>query len=92
MNAWVSKNITLPVVAGKAVVIGDVIRPIGVSSQSLSIDGLSQSLSTTLNAQGNLLNPRVKQYYEELFRPQMPEYGEINILKEVHRGIIFDTL
>jgi len=69
-------------------IIGDVIRPIGVSSQSLSIDGLSQSVSTVMNSQGNLLSPRLNQYYKELFDMNN---GQIQYLINNYRGISFQT-
>lgn len=74
-------------------VIGDVLRPVGISSQSLSLDGLSQSISTTLNSQGNLLSPRINQYYKELFG-NSPDgmSGELNYLINKYRGIMLETL
>ena len=70
-------------------VIGDVIMPLGISSQSLSIDGLSQSVSTVMNSQGNLLSPKINLYYKELFDPNS---GLINMLYNIYRGISFDTV
>ncbi len=49
-------------------VIGDIGRGAGLASYSLSIDGLSQSLSTTNSATSSQYGARVTQYKEELKR------------------------
>lgn len=70
-------------------VLGDVLNPAGLASQSLSIDGLSQSLSTIANNQGNVLNPRIKRYYDDLFTG---DFAELKLIRNAHRGIMFEVV
>lgn len=65
-------------------VLGDVLYQPGVASQSLSFDGLSQSVSTTAS-QGNLFKGRIAQYQTEIEK-------EMKQLREIYRGIAFMTL
>jgi hypothetical protein len=47
-------------------VLGDIAIGAGIASQSLSIDGLSQSVNTTQSAENNALSARVRQYAKEM--------------------------
>jgi hypothetical protein len=47
-------------------ILGDGLYKPGISSSSISIDGLSQSTSSTFSAQGGIFAGRVKQYADEL--------------------------
>lgn len=51
---------------GPLLLAGDAIMGQGVASSSLSIDGLSQSISTRASSQGGVYAARIKQYAEEL--------------------------
>lgn len=59
----------------------------GVASKSISIDGLSQSVSTFSNGQTGIFGARMKQYSEQLFgvngRP-----GLVDTLKDAYSSII----
>ena len=46
--------------------LGDLILGAGIASQSISIDGLSQSISTTSSAENSGYSSRVKAYLEDL--------------------------
>lgn len=46
-------------------ILGDIILGIGVTSQSLTLDGLSQSVATSRSGQTNLFGARMKQYSDE---------------------------
>lgn len=67
-------------------IMGDLIfsNP-GISSQSLSIDGLSQSLSGVANANGNMMSGRIKSYIE-----QIQNYVKVN--KTFYKGIVISAL
>lgn len=55
----------------------------GLSSQSLSLDGISQSVSKSNG--GNIFQSRLKQYAEELLK-------DLPRLKSIHVGISFDVM
>lgn len=65
--------------------LGDTFLAPGVSSQSISLDGLSQSMSTIRNAQGGVYAPRITQYSKELL-------DKMEELRGKYRGILFDML
>jgi hypothetical protein len=46
--------------------LGDILLGVGLSSLSISLDGVSQSTSTTRSGSGGLFAGRIKQYAEEL--------------------------
>jgi hypothetical protein len=56
----------------------------GLASQSLSLDGLSQSVSKANG--GNIFGQRLKQYGEELFKTDLP------MLRSVYSGIKFEVM
>ena len=47
-------------------IYGDIVLSPGISGQSLSIDGLSQSLNTVINARGGAFSGRIAQYLEDI--------------------------
>lgn len=47
-------------------IMGDLVLPPGLSGQSLSIDGLSQSIQTPIGAKGNAFSGRISQYTEDI--------------------------
>lgn len=59
---FVGKLASIPLLA----MLGDLLIAPGVSSQSLSFDGLSQSVSTTKSASTSAYSARMKQYTDEL--------------------------
>ena len=56
----------------------------GISSNSISLDGLSKSVSSFANAQGGIFGARIKQYIEEVDK-------KLSILKDYYGGIPFDV-
>lgn len=66
-------------------ILGDLHLGVGISSTSLSFDGLSQSISSTRNATASLYQARINQYVSELKE-------EIPRLKDYYKGIIFTSL
>lgn len=65
-------------------ILGDVLLGIGITSSSISLDGLSQSLTNTKGS-GGLFGSRIKQYSEELAR-------ELPNLRYEYKGITFGVL
>lgn len=66
-------------------VIGDVLYGIGLTSISISLDGVSQNTPLTRSAQGGLFAGRIKTYTEEMNQV-------LPILKSKYRGIPFEVL
>lgn len=66
-------------------IIGDVLYGIGLTSISISLDGVSQNTPLTRSAQGGLFAGRIKTYID-----QMNEI--LPILKSKYRGIVFEIL
>ena len=64
-------------------VVGDTVYTPGLNSQSLSFDGLSQSISTTVSS--NVFKARINQYQQEI-------KDEMKALRECYRGISFMAL
>jgi hypothetical protein len=65
-------------------IAGDLVFGAGIGNQSISIDGISQSYSTTKGNQG-AFGGRIKQYIEELKE-------ELLSLKAEYRGVMFNSL
>lgn len=65
-------------------IAGEIIRGVGVVSESLGIDGLSQSVSTT-KGQGNLFAHRIKIYQDEIKE-------NVRSLREFWKGIKLQSL
>ncbi len=63
--------------------LGDILLGVGLSSLSISIDGVSQNTSTTRSGTNGLFGARIKQYKDELEK-------EIEIAKYHYRGISLD--
>lgn len=66
-------------------ILGDVVFGAGLSSMSLSIDGLSQSLGTTAGGGNSIFSARIKQYTEEL-------KIELAELRAYYKGLTFVVL
>lgn len=66
-------------------VLGDILLGAGIASQSLSFDGLSQSISTTQSAENSAYSARIKQYADELKR-EMPK------MKDWYKGLQFMSM
>lgn len=65
-------------------IAGEIIRGVGVVSESLGIDGLSQSVSTT-KGQGNIFAHRIKFYKDEIDQ-------NVRSLREYWKGIRMQVL
>lgn len=61
---------------------------IGISSKSISLDGLSQSASTYSNGQNGVFGARMKQYSDQLFGTS-GKAGLLEILKNSYSDIIW---
>lgn len=61
-------------------ILGDVLLGIGLSSQSLSMDGLSQSVSMIKSGQATIFSSRIKQYLDEI-------QGNFAIAERFYKGI-----
>ena len=66
-------------------ILGDILLGVGLTGSTVSLDGVSQSISTTRSSQGGLFAGRIKQYADELKE-------EANTMKYVYRGILFEVL
>lgn len=66
-------------------VLGDILLGAGIASQSISMDGLSQSINTTQSAENSAYSARIRQYLSEL-KTEAPQ------VKDTYRGITFETL
>lgn len=66
-------------------ILGDIVLGAGIAAQSLSVDGLSQSIETTQSAENAAYSARVRQYSGELKR-------ELPILKDIYKGFAFGVL
>lgn len=80
--AAISKLASIQILA----VLGDILLGAGIASQSISYDGLSQSINTTQSAENSAYSARIKQYAEELSKTDLPQ------LKSYYRGIVFETI
>lgn len=65
--------------------LGDLILGAGISSQSIGIDGLSQSISTTKNGDNSAFGARIKSYQNDLKE-------SLGRIKTRYRGIKFIAL
>lgn len=66
-------------------ILGDILLGAGIASQSLSVDGLSQSIATTQSAENSAYSARVRQYAGEM-KNDLPN------LISYYRGITFTAL
>lgn len=62
----------------------------GVNSKSISIDGLSQSISSFANGQNSVFGARMKQYGDQLFGTNGKQ-GLLEVLKESYSAIMWTT-
>jgi hypothetical protein len=53
-------------------ILGDIVVGAGIASKSQSIDGLSQSISTTASAMYNAFSARIGQYEKDLEKTLIP--------------------
>lgn len=67
-------------------VIGDVLYGVGITSVSISLDGVSQNTPLTRSGQGGLFAGRIKTYVDDMNERLLP------ILKSKYRGISFEVL
>ena len=77
---YVGKYASIPIFA----MLGEVLLGVGISSQSLSFDGLSQSVSTLKSNQGGLFGTRINMYLTDLLQ----NFARID---KQYRGIIFNV-
>ena len=66
-------------------VLGDIVLGSGISNESISFDGLSQSISSTNSSGNSAYGSRIKQYADELKET-------LERLHNYYRGFIFETL
>ena len=78
---FVAKAASINVLA----VIGDVLYGIGITSVSVSLDGVSQNTPLTRSSQGGIFSGRIKTYIDNM-NENLP------ILKSKYRGISFEVL
>ncbi len=69
-------------------IFGDLLLTPGIASQSISLDGLSQSLGTTQSAENAALSARIRSYERRLNGKE----GLLRKLKNKYDGIGFDVL
>ena len=72
--------IAMKAVIGVMNILGDILLGAGIASQSLSIDGLSESINTTQSAENSAYSARVRQY-EKQIQTQLPN------LRAKYKGI-----
>ena len=77
----IGKLATIQVLA----IMGDLVLPPGLSGQSLSIDGLSQNLSTPIGSRGNAFGGRITQYINDI-------KTTLERLRKMYLGINFAVL
>lgn len=61
-------------------ILGDILLGAGIASQSVSIDGLSESINTTQSAENSTYSARIRQYEREI-KAQLPD------LKAYYKGL-----
>ena len=67
-------------------VIGDVLYGIGITSLSITLDGVSQNTPLARSGQGGLFAGRIKTYIDDMNNRLLP------VLKSKYRGIPFEVL
>lgn len=63
----------------------------GVASNSISLDGLSQSISSVASGQNGIFGARIKQYGSDLFGDR-DQLGELKRLRGVYQGVVLGVL
>jgi hypothetical protein len=66
-------------------IYGDIVLPPGLSGSSLSIDGLSQNLTTPISGQNSAFGGRIKQYTQDIITT-------LQRLEHSYKGINFVAL
>lgn len=66
-------------------ILGDILYGVGISSITITLDGVSQNTPLTRSGNAGLFGGRIKQYTEEI-------NSEISNLKYQYRGITFEVL
>ena len=67
-------------------IMGDVLYGVGITSISISLDGVSQNTPLTRSGQGGLFAGRIKTYIDDINNSILPN------LKSKYRGISFEVL
>lgn len=69
-------------------IAGDLVIGAGIASQSISLDGLSQSINTTSSAENHAYSAKVKEYQKLLFGESInsPNRGLIRSLRDYYTG------
>lgn len=69
------------------IMAGNLVLGTGISSQSISLDGLSQSIVTTASAENSTYSATIKEYQNLLFgKNAQDRSGIIEILKDYYKG------
>jgi hypothetical protein len=68
--------------------LADLLLGTGISSQSISLDGMSQSVSLTASAENSTNSAKLKAYHTMLFGPSIgsPDQGIIRVLRNYYKG------
>ena len=66
-------------------ILGEIVIGAGITSESISFDGLSESMSSTNSSGNSAFGARIKQYSTELIH-------DLAVLQSYYRGFIFETL
>lgn len=84
----INQAIALLAAISGLIIGGHLVLGAGISSQSLSLDGLSQSISSTNSAENSAYGANIKEYQKILFGdgPNDKENGIIHQLKEYYKG------
>lgn len=84
----VNQAIALLAAISGLIIGGHLVLGAGIASQSISLDGLSQSISSTNSAENSAYGANIKEYQKILFGdgPNDKENGIIHQLKEYYKG------
>lgn len=67
-------------------IAGDLVVGAGIASQSVSLDGLSESINTTASAENHAYSAKVKEYQRVMFGANQSERGLIDKLRDYYKG------
>lgn len=68
-------------------IAGNLVLGAGIASQSISLDGLSQSITTTSSAENSAYSATRKEYYDRIFGTSKDDPSSIlRILKDYYKG------
>lgn len=84
----INQAIALLAAISGLIIGGHLVLGAGIASQSISLDGLSQSISSTNSAENSAYGANIKEYQKILFGdgPNDKENGIIHQLKEYYKG------